>query len=261
LLPGRLILNAASFFRRARIAGQAVTDIANWSDVLPRAARGKDVTEIRLRSGPVITAPAENALWPHFSDIWYHLSYTKYCSIPQRGTVVDVGANVGVFSLFASRFARCVYSLEPASSNFSRLRNNILLANNVFPIHSACGPRDEKGTLDLSGLPVAFSLKTATPEGPVESVDVISLATLFQRYNIPRCDYLKLDCEGAEFEIILDSSPLVFNRIHQIVLEYHDHLSDQFSHHDLAKRLQSLGFKTIAYNPHGTCGMMAGIKG
>jgi hypothetical protein len=67
--------------------------------VLPRASAGKTVTEIRLRRGPVISATPEHSLWPHFSDIWYHQSYTKHFSIPSDSVVVDVGANVGVFSL------------------------------------------------------------------------------------------------------------------------------------------------------------------
>ena len=43
------------FLRRARIAGHAFSDIANWREVLPRATVGKSVTEIRLRNGSIIT--------------------------------------------------------------------------------------------------------------------------------------------------------------------------------------------------------------
>jgi FkbM family methyltransferase len=252
-------VSARSFFRRARIASQAVKDIANWHEVLPLAARGKDVTEIRLRTGDVITAPTEAALWPHFSDIWYHCSYTKYCAIPSGAVVIDIGANVGVFSLFAARLARRVYALEPASSNFSRLARNVSLTRNVIPLQFACGARDGEGTLDLSGLPVAFSLKTLS-SGKSEAVNVISLDTLFKRYNIAQCDYLKLDCEGAEFEIILESAASLFSHVSRIVMEYHDHLSNGISHHTLAERLRSLGFKTSDYNPNGTHGMMAAVR-
>src|SRR6266851_800753 len=108
-----------TFFRRARIAGRAFSDLANWRDVLPLAASGQAVTKIQLRNGSILTAPPETALWPHFSDVWYHQSYTKFCSIPPNSIVVDIGANVGVFALFAARFARLVYAVEPASSNYS----------------------------------------------------------------------------------------------------------------------------------------------
>src|SRR4030095_3559846 len=117
--------------RRAKIAGHAFLDIANWRDVLTRASAGKTVTEIRLRRGPVISATPEHSLWPHFSDIWYHQSYTKHFSIPSDSGVGDVGANVGVCSLFAARRARIVYALEPSSSNFSLLRSNTAAEKNI----------------------------------------------------------------------------------------------------------------------------------
>src|SRR6516225_8878282 len=138
------------FFRRARIASEAFLDIKNWREVLPRAAAGQSVTEIRLRGGPIITASAENKLWPIFSDIWYHSAYTKYCAIPKNGLVVDVGANVGVFSLFASRIARLVYSLEPAPSNFSQLVSNVGHIQNIVPLNLACAAHDGPANLDMS---------------------------------------------------------------------------------------------------------------
>jgi FkbM family methyltransferase len=249
-----------SFFRRARIASQAFADIANWREVLPRAASGKDVTEIQLRSGSVLTAPPETGLWPHFSDVWYHLSYTKFCPIPLDSLVVDVGANVGVFSLYAARFARLVYALEPASSNYSRLVRNTSQVSKIVPLNYACAAHDGRATLDVSGSPVAFSLMTSSTAATQESIDVISLATLFERYKIDQCDYLKLDCEGAEFEILWESDSSLLARVRRIVLEYHDHLSSTYSHVDLLERLTSLGFRASSYNSNGTYGMISAIR-
>jgi len=250
---------SVNFFRRAKIAGRAFLDIANWREVLPRAATGKTVTEIRLRDGSIITAPPENALWPHFSDVWYHFTYTKYCAIPAGSLVVDVGANVGVFSLFAARKARMVYSLEPASSNFARLVANTSRAQNIVPLNMACGGENGSASLDLSSDPVSFSLLTHS-EKESETVEVVTLETLFDRLKITRCDFLKLDCEGAEFEIILDSEPSVMNRIRRIAMEYHDHLSERFSYRDLLKKLESIGFRARAYNQHETYGIIEAIR-
>jgi FkbM family methyltransferase len=251
---------SVSFFRRARIASEAVLDIENWREVLPRAAVGETVSEIRLRNGFKIVAPAENNLWPIFSDIWYHAAYTKYCAIPKNGLVVDVGANVGVFSLFASRVAALVYALEPASSNFSRLISNISKAQNIVPLNLACAAQDGRMTLALGVDAVTCSLKTIPLAGRKETVEVVSLSTLFERYNIRHCDFLKLDCEGSEFDIILQSDPSVFEQVNCIVMEYHDHLGKQFSHEDLFRRLVVLGFAPKAYSPNGTFGMLAASR-
>jgi len=253
-------LRSTDFFRRARIAGQAFCDIANWREVLPHAASGKAITEIQLRSGSVLTAPPETGLWSLFSDVWYHLSYTKVCPISPDSLVVDIGANVGVFSLFAARFARVVYALEPASSNYSRLVPNTSRVHNIVPLKCACAAYDGSGSLDVSGIPVTFSLLTSSSAATQESIDVISLATLFERYTIDRCDFLKLDCEGAEFEIILQADPSVLNRVRTIVMEYHDHLSSNYSHVDLLEKLKSLGFQASSYNSNGTYGMIAASR-
>lgn len=249
-----------NFFRRARIAGQAFRDIANWREVLPRAASGKVITKIQLRSGSLLTAPPETGLWSHFSDVWYHLSYTKFCPIPPDSLVVDIGANVGVFSLFAARFARKVFALEPSSSNYSRLVPNTSRVHSIVPVNCACAAYDGQGSLDVSGSPVAFSLLTSSSAATEQNVDVVSLGTLFERYAIDRCDFLKLDCEGAEFEIILQTDPSVLNRVRSIVMEYHDHLSNKHSHVDLLERLKILGFQASGYNPNGSYGMIAAFK-
>jgi FkbM family methyltransferase len=250
----------AGFLRRAKIASQAIADIANWREVLPKAASGKDVTEIRLRSGPILNAPPEIGLWPHFSDIWYHRSYTQYCGIPWDSVVVDIGANVGVFSLFAARRARVVYALEPASSNFERLVKNTSQVASIVPLKCACAARDGRATLDVSGSPVAFSLKTSSGSGTQEAIEVISLATLFERYKIERCDFLKLDCEGAEFEIVWESDPALLSRVRRIVMEYHDHLSTQYSHVEMLEKLKSLGYQATSYKPNGVYGMIAAVR-
>jgi FkbM family methyltransferase len=254
------IAMAIDVLRRAGIAGRAILDIANWREVLPRAAEGQPVTEIRLRRGITVTARPETALWPHFSDIWYHRTYTKHCQIPSNSVVVDVGANVGVFSLFASRAARLVYALEPSSSNFSLLASNTSCCKNIIPLNLGCSAGDGQASLDLSSDPVSFSLVTNGISGRRETVDVVRLETLFERYKIGHCDFLKLDCEGCEFEIIMGSDPKFISRIGRIVMEYHDHLSRQLSHRDLVRKLTTFGFRTVVYNSKGTYGMIAAIR-
>jgi FkbM family methyltransferase len=258
VLPSKSMLG--DFLRRSSIALRAFSDIANWREVLPRGARGDAVTEIQLRDGTMITATVENALWPHFSDIWYHLAYTKYCLLPENSLVVDIGANVGVFSLFAARKARTVFALEPASANFARLTQNVSRARNIVPLNLACGGKDGQAALDLSINPVSFSLVSKGQSEHRETVTVIALNTLFERFKITECDFLKLDCEGSEFDILLGSDPSLMKRVKRIAMEYHDHLSQRFSHKDIIKELRALGFLTRVYNQHGTYGMIAAAR-
>jgi FkbM family methyltransferase len=172
--------------------------------------------------------------------------------------VVDVGANVGVFSVFASRAARLVYSLV---CKLPRLVPNVSGVEKIVPLHLACAGQDGPAILDLTSDLVSFSLKTTALQPKQETVEAMCLGTLFERYRISHCDFLKLDCEGSEFDIILDSKPSIFKRISRIVMEYHDHLSEKFSHNDLLERLERLGYHARAYSPNGKLGMISAIRG
>jgi predicted RNA methylase len=52
---------------------------------------------------------------------------------PPQGVVVDLGANIGSFSLYTARNATQVFAFEPESSNFEQLQKNIKL-NHTLPI-------------------------------------------------------------------------------------------------------------------------------
>jgi FkbM family methyltransferase len=62
----------------------------------------------------------------------------------------------------------------------------------------------------------------------------ISLQKIFDENSIEYCNFLKLDCEGAEYEIIENLPSVYFERIEKIVIEYH--MAD--SHPELLSRLK-----------------------
>ena len=52
-------------------------------------------------------------------------------------------------------------------------------------------------------------------------VDSISLKKIFDDNKIEHCNFLKLDCEGAEYEIIKNLPLSYFEKIDKIIIEYH----------------------------------------
>ena len=71
-----------------------------------------------------------------------------------------------------------------------------------------------------------------------ELVETIGLADIINRFSIERIDLLKMDCEGAEYGIVLQSPDWVWSRVGEIRLEYH-----QGRYQELAEHLQSRGFR------------------
>ena len=121
---------------------------------------------------------------------------------------VDIGANVGLFSLFVAACAgpdARILAVEPEAGNFARLLFNIA-ANpgiKIRPIRTALG--DEPGELaidlhrgDRGG---TRTRKVDGTNGPL--VQVQTLAQLFQDQGVERIDAMKIDVEGAEVSILL----------------------------------------------------------
>jgi FkbM family methyltransferase len=149
--------------------------------------------------------------------------------IRETDTVVDVGGNIGALALDAGRRAKRgrVVSIEPVEANFRLLCQNISRNRlpNVTPLRAAVvGTSATETTVYLSPLgsghhTIVRSLAGNASRG--EKVEAVRLQDLFARYAIQRCDFLKLDCEGAEFEILENMPAEIARRIVRLAMEYH----------------------------------------
>ena len=157
--------------------------------------------------------------------------------IKDNDSIIDIGGHIGLFSLLVSQKSKYanIYSFEPIEDNFSLLKKNLELNNikNVFPFNLAVSKDSDKVNLFLSNDESAHSIISKDSESV--TVKSISLQKIFDENEINTCKLLKLDCEGAEYEII-ESLPLeYFDKIQNMTIEYH--LAD--SRPDLVKNLIS----------------------
>ena len=67
-------------------------------------------------------------------------------------------------------------------------------------------------------------------------------ADIIEDRGIDRIDFLKLDVEGAEYDILLNCPDEMLTKVRRIVMEYHEFDADKRNHEDLVKRLNSQGF-------------------
>lgn len=72
-------------------------------------------------------------------------------------------------------------------------------------------------------------------------IDCITLQDIFKKFNIERRDFLKMDCEGAEYDILFNTPKNVLNKIYKISLEYH-HTKSNHLVYRLKKYLEKNGF-------------------
>ena len=131
------------------------------------------------------------------------------------------------------------------------LQENLKLNNfnNVQPFEEAIGAKTGSLILDLGGEePNKFQSLEYQPLPNQKSLTVRSstLADVFTRLDIEFCDLMKLDCEGAEFDILFNTSIELLGKIDHIVMEYHDHLTEH-NHTELMSFLEGQGFQVDAY--------------
>ena len=149
--------------------------------------------------------------------------YFKFFSPMQNDNVVDIGANFGAFSCLAAiNNPSCtIHAYEPFTPNFLLFKKNIRL-NSLQNINAYNAAVDENdGTIDLFLEKTLFSdiSRTPKPEAIKFTIPSVSLETILARIGI--CDFLKIDCEGNEYPILLNTDKEIFGSIRKIVVEYH----------------------------------------
>lgn len=152
-----------------------------------------------------------------------------YGKIKPGSIVVDIGANIGIFSLFAAHSgAKKIFAIEPNSESFAVLNDNIIsngLQSVVKPIKSAVSDiHGEKVLIPVKSSPYNAVKETILneedPTNNYETVSTTTLETIISENDIEIIDLLKIDCEGHEFRIVPSLSPSLLEKIREIKMEY-----------------------------------------
>ena len=167
-----------------------------------------------------------------------------YSAVPAGAVVVDVGANIGAFSLAASRRAAIVYALEPVSANFEMLRRNVELNHASNMVIERLAMAGENGECEIAVAGVSSSMHYRVQDGAsVERVPTITLDRFLDERGIEHVDYMKMDCEGSEWDIVLKARPDVLARIKHLEMEFHN-LGNRTNPRMLQDHLSLAGFHT-----------------
>lgn len=165
--------------------------------------------------------------------------------IPETALVVDIGANIGGFSVFAARLARHgeVLCYEPHPENFRILQRNLQINHLHNVVALQMGVAGTAGQYDLSGDGASASMMYGHSMGEFIQIQCITLIDIFRQHSLDRVHFLKCDCEGAEYDIFLNISKAWLQRIDHIAMEFHAPTVSSRSYRDLVAYFESAGFQ------------------
>ncbi len=174
-------------------------------------------------------------------------------NIERADTVIDIGGNIGCFAVLAAKRASAgrVLVFEPDGENYRLLCRNIKANDLSNVVAERVAVAGKAGTLTLfkaqyGPLHTTIPQRLAESVG-AESVEAITLTDIFDRFGVKTCDFLKLDCEGAEYDILYNTPPDYLKRTRKIVLEYHAQSEKQNTAGKLAAYLESHGFEIVDF--------------
>lgn len=140
---------------------------------------------------------------------------------------VDIGANIGSVSLFVDNFNKNrkddnkikVFAIEPEPNNLSLLKENVSnnFAQEITIINNAIWHEEKVVSISNKG---GNSNILNLEDEEKSMVSAITMERLFLLYDIGEVDVMKIDIEGAEFDLIINTPSEVLSKIKKMVLEF-----------------------------------------
>jgi len=191
----------------------------------------------------------DDSIWALMREIYMLEAYPPFESL--KGVVIDAGAHAGAFAIPASFFADRVVAVEPNPFLVKILELNAILnrRENVDILPYALFQSSK--TIYFNPDELTSVMGRVSKDGKIE-VKTISLDEIVERYG--EIELLKIDIEGAEYDVIFNSKPETLKKIKRIVGELH-YREGENPEKEFGEYLGKLGFtcrfieKSEFYNP------------
>jgi FkbM family methyltransferase len=196
------------------------------------------------------------------NEIFYQKVYNNdFVCVAENDIVFDIGFNYGFFTLDALTYKpKKIIGFEP-NPNLVKLFNRLHIDS--VELHQSAVSNKAGSTIfyenNFSGKSSIHSDVNADTKLDSYNVNICSFNDMAEQYDV--IDYLKVDCEGAEYEIF-ESIPNEFltNRIRKIALEFHHNIND-IKVVNLISKIKQCGFEIIIdYKDGDSTGMLYARK-
>ncbi len=215
-----------TFFQKLKIFLNSRKIFKNWY-IYPKIYFGISENKFPIfetKSGLKIKIRKNSTDLMALTHVWLIGEYEREnFEIKKDDVVIDVGGHIGLFTLYASQFCKngSIFTFEPVTENFELLSENITSNNlqNIKYFNSAVSNSNSPVKLYLNKDAAGHSMFSKSSQSI--TVNSISLKQIFDDNHVSHCDFLKLDCEGSEYEIIKNLPLEYFQKINKMIIEYH----------------------------------------
>lgn len=190
--------------------------------------------------------------WTCFGDIWDAFVNAK---VPPNGRVLDVGAHIGTFALPAAKFLPDgeVFACEPEAASARVYRANAALNGIRNARLLECAVGSQTGEITLYEADEHWASSTvATVKGRPVQVQCLSLHDLMFEVGWSSFDLLKMNCEGAEYDILTNTPATDLACFRVIFSEMHADLAPDADVGALMVNLELAGFDVRTYPKEGS---------
>ncbi len=207
--------------------------IKNWHKILfDYLGLQKHPYLLKMRDGTRLKMIENDRGYIVVDENWNNYEFLDK-DIKEKDLIIDVGGYIGDFSVYISRFTKNkIYCLEPSKLNYNFVLENIKINNikNIVPINMAV-TKDGRNVSIRSATDSNFisSIYPRVNHEPFEiskienkgDIRSVTLEDFIRNNKIQKIDLLKIDVEGAEYEILFNLLDNVFEKIDKILAEIH----------------------------------------
>lgn len=142
--------------------------------------------------------------------------------------IVDIGAHIGLFSLYANALneTQQIFAYEPEEENFKAFKEHLKINNTKNVNAKNVAVTSQEGTVMLCVSPDSHNHSIIEIENKLKTIKVPSTTLKKIIEKLGHISLLKMDCEGAEFEILESTPPEILKEIDSIYIEYHSYTED-----------------------------------
>lgn len=223
----------------AKRIAQTPGAFSNWPAVLSDLARerlggGPETLTFLTRSGRRMSCPnkpgARVPIYEMFAEDCYRLAWFLGPLLSRRIHALDIGAHVGTFACwFTSVHPQVTIDCyEPSATTSGFLRRNVEqngLGDRITVHESALAGEPGWATFDDngagSGMNGLVQGGATASRGTATKVATETFDEAVATASAP-VEFVKMDTEGGEYDLVYASSPQSWSTVRRLVLEYHD---------------------------------------